>query len=90
MGKGNRGESCAEAIHSALRPGEVVTFSELFRRVKQKGSWEDESIWQNMMASIVNLPPARYHWKSSTPFLFIHGDGRYELYNPQKHPKVIE
>lgn len=90
MGKGSRGESCQEAIQSALKPGEVVTFSELYRRVKLKGSWKDESIWQDLMGSIVNLPPARYHWKSSKPFLFIHGDGQYELYNPLKHPKVIE
>jgi hypothetical protein len=89
MGKGNLGESCQEAIQSALEPGEVVTFSELLRRVKLKGSWKDESIWQDLMASIVNLPPARYHWKSSKSFLFIHGDGRYELYDPHKHPKTI-
>jgi hypothetical protein len=90
MAKGYQGESCGDAIRSVLIPNEVVTFSELFKRVKQKGTWKDDSIWQDMMAHIVNLPPARYHWKSSKPFLFIHGDGRYELYDPQKHPKVVE
>jgi len=90
MAKGNLGESCADAIRSCLRQGELVTFSDLFRRVKQKGSWKDESIWQDMMALVVNLPPARLHWKSSLPFLFLHGDGRYELYDPNKHPKTIE
>jgi hypothetical protein len=90
MGKGNHGESCAEAIRSVLRPSEVVAFSELFRRVKQRGAWKPESIWQDKMASIANLPPARFHWKSSKPFLFIHGDERYELYDPRKHPKVVE
>ena len=90
MTKGNQGESCAEAIHASLGLGEIVTFSELYRRVKQKGSWKDESIWQNMMAFIINLPPARYHWKSAVPFLFLHGDGRYEIYDPQKHPRIIE
>lgn len=90
MTKGNQGESCSDAIRSSLKPGEVVTFSELCERVKQKGSWKDESLWQNMMAHVVNLPPARHHWQSSKPFLFLHGDGRYELYNPNKHPQVIE
>lgn len=61
MVKGYQGESCAEAIRSSLNPGEIITFSELFYRAKQKGSWKDESVWQDMMASIVNLPPARRH-----------------------------
>jgi hypothetical protein len=90
MTKGNQGESCADAIRSSLNPGEVVTFSELFIRVKQKGSWKDETVWQHMMGLIENLPPARHHWKSMTPFLFIHGDGRYELYDPKKHPQTVE
>ena len=90
MAKGNQGESCADAIRSSLKHGEVVTSSDLYRRIKQKGSWKDETIWQHMMALVVNLPPARHHWKSITPFLFVHGDGRYELYDPQKHPGTIE
>lgn len=89
MTKGNQGQSCAEAIRSSLKMGETITFSELYQRVKQNGAWKDETIWQHMMGLIVNLPPARQHWKSMMPFLFIHGDGRYELYNPQKHPKII-
>ncbi len=32
------------------------------------------------MSLVVNLPPARHHWPKSKPFLFLHGDGRYELY----------
>ena len=90
MTKGNQGESCAEAVRSSLKPGEVATFSELYKRVKQKGNWKDETIWQNLMCHIVNLPPAKYHWKGAVPFLFLHDDGRYELYDPQKHPKTIE
>ncbi len=90
MAKGNLGESCADAIRSSLSAGEVIGFSELYKRVKQKGSWREETVWQHMMGLIVNLPPARYHWKSMSPFLFIHGDGRYELYNSLKHPKTIE
>ena len=90
MAKGNQGESCAEAVRSSLKPGGVVPFSELYKRIKQKGNWKDDTIWQHLMCLIVNLPPARHHWKTVMPFLFLHGDGRYELYNPQKHPKTIE
>jgi hypothetical protein len=90
MAKGYHDESCKEAVRTSLQPGEIVTFTELFRRTKEKGSWKDETLWQHMMFLVVNLPPARHHWKSSKPFLFLHGDGRYELYNPNKHPKIIE
>lgn len=90
MTKGNQGESCAEAVRSSLKPGEVATFSELYQRVKQKGDWKDETIWQHLIGLIVNLPPARHHWRNVVPFLFLHGDGRYELFDPQKHPKSIE
>ncbi len=90
MTKGNQGESCADAIRSSLKPGEIVAFSELFKRIKQKGSWKDETVWQHLIGLIVNLPAARRHWKSAVPFLFLHGDGRYELYDPNKHPQIIE
>ena len=90
MPKGNQGESCADAVHSSLHPGEIVTFSELFKRVKQKGSWKDETVWQHLIGLIVNLPAVRHHWKSVVPFLFLHGDGRYELYDPNKHPQTVE
>ena len=33
------------------------------------------------MSLVVNLPPARHHWPYSKPFLFLHADDRYELYN---------
>ncbi len=90
MTKGNQGESCADAVRSSLEPGEIVTFSELYMRVKQKGSWKDETVWQHLIGLVVNLPAARYHWKSAVPFLFLHGDGRYELYDPSEHPQTIE
>ncbi len=90
MAKGKQGESCSDAVRASLRPGEIVTFSELYTRIKQKGSWKDETVWQHLMGLIVNLPPARRHWKTVKPFLFIHGDGRYELYDPQRHPKIVE
>ncbi len=88
MPKGHQGETCAEAIRSVMKPGRIVAFSELFRLVKQRGAWTDETIWQHLMSLIVNLPPARRHWPTSNPFLFLHGDGRFELYDPEVHPRI--
>lgn len=88
-GKGYLGETCAEAIRDSLKPGDLATFTELYRCVKQRGAWKDETIWQHLMCCVVNLPPARMHWKSAEPFLIIHLDGRYELYDPKRHPRVI-
>jgi len=90
MAKGYQGESCAEAIRASIRPGEIVSFSELSQRVEKKGAWKDSTIWQHLMALVVNLPPARYHWENVTPFLFLHGDGRYELYSEDKHPDIVK
>ncbi len=88
--KGYRGETCADAIRDSIKPGEVIAFSDLFDRVRRKGAWKPESIWQHLMSCVVNLPPARLHWKRVDPFLVVHLDGRYELYDPRRHPKVLE
>jgi hypothetical protein len=56
MPKGNQGESCAEAIQSSLKPGEFTTYLDLFRRVKQKSFWKDDTVCQQMMSLIFNLP----------------------------------
>ena len=88
MPKGHQGETCSELIRAVMSNGEVITSSELFRRVKQRGSWKDETIWQHLMSLVVNLPPARHHWKNAVPFLYLHGDGRYELYDERIHPRV--
>lgn len=88
-GKSRFGQTCAEAIRDSLRPGELTTFGQLVQRVKQRGRWKDDTIWQHLMACVVNLPPARMHWKSAEPFLAVHLDGRYELYDPGRHPEII-
>jgi hypothetical protein len=88
MPKGAHGETCANAIQDSLRPGEIITFTTLFQRVKPRGTWQDATIWRHLMSCVVNLPPARLEWPSRTPFLFLHGDGRYELYDPAKHPNT--
>ncbi len=87
---GYRGESCSEAICAAIKPGEVVGFAELYRRVKAKGAWSEHTIWRHLMSCVVNLPPARHEWPSTHPFLLLHEDGTYELYNPRMHPRVRE
>ncbi|MBI5191880.1 MAG: hypothetical protein HZA08_00375 [Nitrospirae bacterium] len=53
------------------------------------GLWKDNRIWQALMASVVNLPPAR-RWWSIEPFLFLHEDGRVSLYDERVHPKVVD
>ena len=88
--KGYRGQSCAQAIREVMQPGEILTFSELYRRVQRQGTWRSRTIWQNLMFCVHNLPPARLHSPKSDPFLFVHTDGRYELYDPQRHPQVRE
>ena len=90
MTKGHHGESCSEAIRSLLRPGLRMTYGDLYRSIKQKGDWKDGTIYQHLMGLVVNLPPARRHWKSAVPFLFLHGDGTYELFDARVHPATKE
>jgi len=90
MARGYRGETCAQAITSSIRIGDVKSFSELLRDVKGLGSWKEDTICQHLMSTIVNLPPARRHWKKSKAFLFLRADGRYEVYDPGTHPTVLE
>jgi hypothetical protein len=88
MAKGYNGETCSNAVRSAIKPGEIVSSSELFDRVHKLGAWSDDTIWQHLIAHVVNLPPARHHYAGFEPFLFLHIDGRYELYDPELHPRV--
>lgn len=92
MGKplGYKGETCAEALKDAIEPGEVVPYHELFERVRSRGSWKAGAINQHMMSCVVNLPPARRHWKGRKPFLFLRPDGQYEVFNSKMHPRPIE
>ena len=50
MSKGYLGETCAEAIKNVVEAGEVYTFFELYHRIKEKGYWQDETIWQHLMS----------------------------------------
>jgi hypothetical protein len=88
MPKGHSGQTCGEAIRTSIGPNEIVSASSLFDRAKKLGAWRDETIWQHLVSLVVNLPPARQHWPSTDPFLFLRPDGRYELYDERKHPQV--
>jgi hypothetical protein len=59
MPKGHGGQTCSEAVRASIRRDEVVSFSELRKRVKALGSWKNETIVQHLMSLVVNLPPAR-------------------------------
>jgi hypothetical protein len=89
MPKGHRGQTCAEAMRASIGTSEVVSASELSRRVKKLGSWKDETISQHLMSLVVNLPPARDHWKSTLPFFLLRPDGQYALYDHRTHPKTV-
>lgn len=89
MTKGLNGESCAEAVRASIRPGERLTFKELYARTKRRGTWTETTLVRHLMALIVNLPPARLEWRNSDPFLLINTDGTYELYDPHRHPPVV-
>jgi hypothetical protein len=88
--KGNKGESCTEAIRSSIKPGEILTATVLFDRIKELGKWSADTIWQHLIAHLANLAPARHHYSGFQPFLFLHEDGRYELFDPSIHPKLAE
>jgi hypothetical protein len=90
MTKGNQGQSCADAIKNCLvGSGGPLSYSQIFAQVKKQGAWKDTTIWRHLMSTVVNLIPARYEW-TNDKFLFLRPDGRYELYDPAKHPKPIE
>jgi len=80
--------TCREAVKKAMLElgGGPVTAEELFNRVRSMGDWSDDTIWQHLMALVINLPPAYRHWPNIPErFLLLREDGRYELYNSKKH-----
>jgi hypothetical protein len=89
MTKGLYGESCAEAVRASIRAGEKVTFGELYKRTRRRGTWKESTLHQHLMALVVNLPPARLHWPGVAPFLMLNPDGTYELYDSRSHPRVV-
>lgn len=88
MSKGHHGETCAEAFRDVVKRGELLSYQQLFERVRPRGEWTDVTIRRHAMSLVVNLLPAREEWPSRVPFLFLHGDGRYEVYDSRRHPEV--
>jgi hypothetical protein len=90
MTKGNRGQSCADAIKACfVGVGEALSYSRIFEQVKKQGAWKDTTIWRHLMSTVVNLVPVRYEW-TNDKFLFLRPDGQYEIYDKAKHPTPIE
>ncbi len=86
MGKGRGGETCAEVIREVVAAREPAFYSDVFEIVNNRGTWATDTIHQQMMQWIVNLPPAYHHWSVKTKrFLFLRPDGLYELYKPSVH-----
>ncbi len=85
----NRRETCADAVREVVsQAGRAIQYSEIVTRVKARGTWTDDTIAQDLMSHTVNLPPARFHWKNIQPFLFLNGDGTFEMYKSGQHPNV--
>lgn len=90
MSLGLHGESLREALQSIVQPGIVLSFTEIVTEIKKRGPWRDDTIYQTLMAHTRNLVPAKHRWHAREQFLFLRGDGKYELYNPEIHPEVVE
>jgi hypothetical protein len=91
MTKGYDGQSCSEAIELFVKQSDhPLTYSEIHHGISSKGDWKENTIQRIMMSIIVNLVPARYEWPSSHPFLLLRPDGKYEIYDKNKHPAIIE
>jgi len=88
--KGHRGESCREVMTEIIGKREIISCSDFYERIKARGNWRDDTIWQHLMAMTVNLVPATHRWPQCKPFLFQRPDGRYERHDPERQPRVVE
>jgi hypothetical protein len=90
MAKGYHGETCSDAIRAQFADCDILATSEIVPRVKACGAWTDETIHRHLIAKIVNLPPAHRPGQKPKPFLFLRPDGRFEMYDDRRHPRVVE
>ena len=84
--------ACAPAIMYPPEQGVLassVTANEPVPTLMAKAIGYANAEWGDEGDLIVNLPPARRHWKNMQPFLFLRPDGRYEICNRAKHPETI-
>ncbi len=66
--------------------GGPVSYSKLESALKEMDKWSDQTIYQQLMALVINLPPAHKRWPSKIERpLFLREDGRYELYDKHRH-----
>lgn len=93
-GKGPGGKTCAEAIRDAIGLlGNGVSAKDIFDEVSKKNVWKDQTIWRHIMSCTVNLTAGYWEWKGLHPnkkFLFLREDGRYELYEPERHGRYVD
>ena len=87
--EGHDGLSCAETIGRIVTSARTISFSELRHELNERRTWSDDNIKQQVMACIVNLPPAR-RWANTKPMLFVRPDGQFEMFDPGAHPGTIE
>ncbi|MBC8429597.1 MAG: hypothetical protein H8D89_01350 [Dehalococcoidia bacterium] len=83
MGKGKSGKTCAEAIRETIvLLGNRAYADVMFTQIKGMGNWNDQTIYQQLMACVINLPASYGRWpgKLKNRVLFLREDGSYELY----------
>lgn len=79
-------------LHEAIREavlffGGVASSNEIAKYISEKypNMWKRNSIKTCLYSCSVNNPSAYVHHASTPKFLFNHGQGVYEVYDPKKH-----
>jgi len=86
MVKGHRGQTCAEAIYEVVESDQPAPFEEILEKVRLEGEWTVDTVCQQAMQFVINMPPAYHHWDHKRDrFLFLRPDGLFELYDESKH-----
>ena len=82
-------ETCRRLLDQALEKyGNRATAEDLFQAIARTGHWTDDTIWQTIMESIVNIPVLFYKYPIvpiEQRFLFQREDGYFERYDPKWH-----
>jgi hypothetical protein len=79
-------------LHEVIREavisfGGVASSNEVAKYINEKypNTWRKSSIKTCLYSCSVNNPSAYIHHASTPKFLFSHGQGIYEIYDPKKH-----
>lgn len=89
MAKGYNGESCAEVVCAVIVQLRRADARTIFDAVRQRGKWEEDGIWQNLMSCVDNLPSAYIRWPTKEKCLLLREDGTYEAYEPSVHGQYL-